>query len=284
MSELILSTKDCEADLGLIYLEDRDVAGIHYRGLARLLGCDQKTVANAAKGVNPKYIESIEIQTGGGIQGVNFILEPGVVEALRIIRRSKRIKQETIDAAEDLYDRFAEAGFKLYAMLQVAPSTLKRKFNQEVQPQSAISLSSADMLIQMTQVLAVQAQAFKEHELRMAAIESENLFLKRQVEEMQQRTAMAHKELIALPTASHEVPPESTDMKIRRIVNNYCVSTGQQQAEVYRNLYQQFYYRYRRNVQTLERESKIKAFIRLGLIDALYDLAVELFVRNSAEG
>jgi hypothetical protein len=113
----------------LIYLEDRDVAGIHYSGLARLIGCNKQTITDAVEGVKQELVVKAEIQTSGGLQGVNFILEQGVVEILKKIRRSSRIKKETRDAAEDLYDRFAIAGFKLYAMLQVAPEVLKEKLS-----------------------------------------------------------------------------------------------------------------------------------------------------------
>lgn len=137
--------------------------------------------------------------------------------------------------------------------------------------------SSADLLIQMAEMFKQQALAFKQHEERMSAIESRSAMIEESVQAMQMATAEAHKELIALPPATHEVPAETVDMKIRRLVNSYCVSTGIQQGEVFRVLYTQFYYRYRRNVKPEPRESKLQAFNRLGLIDALYDLSIELF-------
>lgn len=128
-----------------LYLEDKDVAGIHTRGLAKLIGCDPKTVQNALEGVKESCFENCEtvtgivfegvnkglfldakIQTAGGPQTVTFILENGVVEILERIADSK-CKQETKDSARRLYRQFARAGFKLYAMLKVDPDALKKK-------------------------------------------------------------------------------------------------------------------------------------------------------------
>lgn len=116
----------------------------------------------------------------------------------------------------------------------------------------------------------------------MAQMREQQLDQERRLAQLEEVRAIAHKELIALPASSHDIPPESADMKVRRIVNNYCGATGINQSEVYRNLYQQHFYRYRRRVTPLERETKIQAFVRLGLIDSLYDLAVELFAQEVA--
>jgi hypothetical protein len=133
MGHNIVPTQTNLPGVELIYLNDRDVAGIHYRGLARLLDCDVKTVSNAAETVNLEDIIELEIQTTQGLRTVKFLLESGVIQVLKKIRRSNRIKKETCENAEDLYDRFATAGFKLYAMLKVAPEALKEKVDQYVE-------------------------------------------------------------------------------------------------------------------------------------------------------
>ena len=107
----------------LIYLSDLGKAGIHIRGLASMLNCAPMVISRSIEGVSQDNILELEMQTAGGLQGVTFILERGVVQVLKSIRRSN-CAQATKDAAEELYDRFAEAGFKLYAMLEVAPEAL----------------------------------------------------------------------------------------------------------------------------------------------------------------
>jgi hypothetical protein len=111
----------------LVYLKDWDVAGVHMRGLAKMIGCDVMTVKRAAEGVTQTDLVELEMPTAGGSQGVTFILEKGVIQVLKTLRRSG-CAQRTRDAADDLYDKFAMAGFKLYAMYKAAPEELAAKF------------------------------------------------------------------------------------------------------------------------------------------------------------
>lgn len=115
-------------DINLIYLEDQGIAGIHIRGLAKLLNCNPKTIQRLATGVAFDHIFEAQIQTEGGLQSVTFILEEGVIQILEAIQDGRH-KKETKLAARDLYRRFARAGFKLYVMLQTNP-----KANPELKP------------------------------------------------------------------------------------------------------------------------------------------------------
>ena len=130
MANRIVPTHTHASGVELIYLEDRDVAGINIRGLARLLECNPEAVYRQVKGVSSDLVFRAEIHTEGGLQGVRFILEEGVVQILEAIMDGKH-KQETKDAAKSLYRRFARAGFKLYVMLQVAPSKLVAECEQK---------------------------------------------------------------------------------------------------------------------------------------------------------
>ncbi|MEB3294548.1 MAG: hypothetical protein VKJ24_15435 [Synechococcales bacterium] len=119
-----------ESDIKLLFLEDRNLVGIHVRGLAKLLNCSPETVRDACdKGVRAEDIYEAQIQTAGGLQGVKFILENGVIDILEYLQDGKH-KQETKDAAKMLYRRYARAGFKLEAMLQVCPEKLQKIFQQ----------------------------------------------------------------------------------------------------------------------------------------------------------
>ena len=140
MADSIVPTQTNLPGVELIYLSDRDVAGIHYRGLARMLDCDVKTVSRAAETVTLEDVVELEIETPQGLRTVTFLLESGVIQVLKTIRRSSRIKQETRDNAEDLYDRFAMAGFKLYTMLTVAPEALKEKVDQHIEEMEILKM------------------------------------------------------------------------------------------------------------------------------------------------
>lgn len=131
------------------------------------------------------------------------------------------------------------------------------------------------------------AQMFFEIAKQLVEQERRQLELAQQQQELSQRLAVfeqiqakAHNELIALPPAS-SVPEESIDMKVRRIVGNYSSVTGLAQRDVWRNLYQQFRLRYRRIVKKQDRETTLQAFVRMGLVGNLYDLAIELLANKS---
>lgn len=147
----IIPTKTQLPAVELIYLEDIDAAGIHIRGLASLLGCHPQTVQDQLKGVKPGDQLEAQVETVGGVQGVNFVLEQGVIQLLKSIRRNTRIKPETREAAEDLYDRFAIAGFKLYTMLQVAPEVLKAKVDRHLEEVEILRLR--DSILEKEQYL-----------------------------------------------------------------------------------------------------------------------------------
>ncbi|MEM9452087.1 MAG: hypothetical protein AAGA75_26660 [Cyanobacteria bacterium P01_E01_bin.6] len=130
-------------------------------------------------------------------------------------------------------------------------------------------LAQLKMLSEVRQEQLEQERRMQEQEQRLRQQDA-------RLREFEEVRAEAHKQLIALPPSSQDIPPESMDMKIRRLVNDYCSATGIPQAEAFRNLYQQHYYRYRRRPQSLKGESKLQAFVRLGLVDSLYELAVDL--------
>jgi phage regulator Rha-like protein len=144
--------------------------------------------------------------------------------------------------------------------LVVAFSEAKRLLKAPAEDPILASLKSA---LEVRQQQIVMEEKQREHDRRLTTLE-------------QERDA-ARQELLALPPASSPIPEETIDAKIRRIVNAYSADTGIPQSEVFKTLYTQFYYRYKRRVTQEGKESKIQAFVRLGLIDSLYGLARELF-------
>lgn len=136
MSENIVHTTVDHAGVNLIYLRDKELAGIHVRGLTRLLNkyskteISNQTVSNAIsalEGVSLINPFGAEILTEGGMQGVKFIFETDLPKVLRKLAQSKRTSDQTKDAAWELLEQLAAAGFKLYAMLHVAPDVLQEK-------------------------------------------------------------------------------------------------------------------------------------------------------------
>jgi len=160
---------------------------------------------------------------------------------------------------------------------------------QATQPQPSAPMTQAQALLASVQIIAdieqkqLQQEARqREHDARLAIAEQESQLLRQQLADIQQKQLAAQEELLALPPSARDVPQESTDMKIRRLVNNYCAATGNGQREVWINLYQQFNLRYHRIIKPMDGESKLQCFIRMGLIEALYALAVDMLASKTA--
>lgn len=120
MATKIVSKKTGIEGVELIYLEDKGVAGIHVRGLAKLLDCNPKVVFKQLEGVAFEHVFRAEIKTEQGLRTVTFILEDGVIQILEALQDGRH-QPSTKLAARDLYRKFAKAGFKLYTMLKLAP-------------------------------------------------------------------------------------------------------------------------------------------------------------------
>jgi hypothetical protein len=124
MNNNIVNANHYLEEEGLIYLEDIKQVGIHISGLARLLDCDPKTVQRLFDRLDHNQVLDAEIQTATGLKTVTFILEKAVIAVLKSAALSTKIKPETKQNALDLFERFALAGFKLIAMMQIAPEKL----------------------------------------------------------------------------------------------------------------------------------------------------------------
>lgn len=150
MNNNIVAANHYLEEEGLIYLENTKQVGIHIRGLASLLGCGPETVRNLLESRQENRILEAEVQTVGGLQGVNFILENTVIDVLEAAVMSTRIKPETRQNAMDLYRRFAVAGLKLIVMMQVAPEKLgiaPRSVPQKLQSLTNLTSSQLHKLI-----------------------------------------------------------------------------------------------------------------------------------------
>jgi hypothetical protein len=124
MNNSIVTANHYLEEEGLIYLEDIKQVGIHIRGLAKLLDCNIGTVHNLIESRQENQVLEATLQTPGGLQGVNFILENTVIDVLEAAVMSTKVKPETRQNAMNLYRRFALAGLKLVVMMQIAPEKL----------------------------------------------------------------------------------------------------------------------------------------------------------------
>lgn len=142
--------------------------------------------------------------------------------------------------------------------------------------------SDLDAILASGKAITNLAIALKEQRDKIARVEALQQEQSKRIDQIEADRAIAREALRALPPSGVDVPPESLDMKVRRVVNDYCLETGSDRQTVWRNLYQQHFYRFRRKVSTLEGESKLQAFVRLGLVESLYGLAVELLTPQAS--
>lgn len=124
MNNSIVETSRYLEDIGLIYIPGIDKTGIHIAGLSRLLNCHPQTIKNLLESRQVNQVLEAETQTATGLKTIKFILEDGVIEVLEAITLAPKVKIETKQQAMALYRKLALAGFKLYAMMQVAPERL----------------------------------------------------------------------------------------------------------------------------------------------------------------
>lgn len=153
---------------------------------------------------------------------------------------------------------------------------------EKSQPSQRSVVSDDPILAQLEQIAQVRrAQIAQEETLRRHDQELAELRAYQQAVENDKREAAER--LRALPPPSSDVPEESVRMKIRRVINDYCAASRTGHQDAWRHLYQQHYLRYGRRPDKQEGEkTKLDAFVRLGLIESLYNLALELFAASEA--
>jgi len=116
----------------MFWVEELGIAGLHVRGIARLLECNPSTVHNALQGVQAIATLEAEIVTEQGIRTVQLVAEAALAELLEVISLSKT-KSDTRRMAMQVLKRLAAAGFKLAVMLELAPQQLKAQVDQHLQ-------------------------------------------------------------------------------------------------------------------------------------------------------
>lgn len=107
----------------LYWVEESGVAGIHVRGLARLLGYDPGNLNKFVRAAYQSTLLEAEIVTEQGLRDVWLIPESNLSDILVEIVTSK-MDREVRDRAKAILKKFTAAGFKLMVMMQLAPAEL----------------------------------------------------------------------------------------------------------------------------------------------------------------
>lgn len=256
------------------------------RGAARLAGVSDTALRVGFQSANlePSRMAKKLMESGFEAAELSGFSANGIPdEALAVI-----LEYYALDAgihckeqAKHVYRSFAKVGIRS-VIWKVKGFELPSAPQIKPEPQPSIPMTQAQALLASVQIIADIEQKQIQQEARLAIAEHESQVLRQQLADIQQIQLAAQEELMALPPSARDVPQESTDMKIRRLVNNYCAATGGVQREVWGTLYQQFNLRYHRIIKPMDGESKLQCFIRMGLIETLYALAVDMLASKTA--
>lgn len=115
----------------MYWLDELQEGGLHINGIARLLGCDSKSVSQYMSAVVGLTTIEAEIVTEKGLRAVVLILGEEFQKLLRHIARS-RANASLRDRADDIRDKLAASGFKLAVMLELAPQRLATQLQQHI--------------------------------------------------------------------------------------------------------------------------------------------------------
>ena len=112
---------------------------MNFRGVARMLDCDPKTISNQA--VKLGLGKELEMYTTNGIQPVKLIMEDELNDLLEAIRDSK-CKKETKQRAKEVQGKCVQAGFRLQVLLEVAPEVVAKEAIDNIKdPDKALKIA-----------------------------------------------------------------------------------------------------------------------------------------------
>lgn len=180
-------------------------------------------------------------------------------------------------------------GFSLLAMGFTGKEAMKFKlayidaFNameaelQNRTPQNPViatdTMSSMQMVLQQSQMIAKVAQGVIEHETRLANVEGRLNQLDNERKENQQK-------LLSFDNSdAKEMPEVSLRDRVRERINAYCNANNIDHHSVYHYIYHQLYYRYHvsvNNIRLLSGETKIAALERCGHLGKVFDVCCSM--------
>ena len=114
------------------YSTKSGLTGMSIRGVTRMLDCKFQTISNVVQNLEKasvkfRFSEGIEMYTEPGLRSVKLIMEDELPAILEYICTSKRIKKQTRDNALKVQSKFVRAGFRLLALLEVAPEVVAKE-------------------------------------------------------------------------------------------------------------------------------------------------------------
>ena len=126
---------ETEKGYHVYFSEKSGKTGINPKSLARILGCDVKTIMNA--GVKLTVLKEYQMYTQQGIQGVKIILDKDIPSVLEYLTKGRHGKKTKASAAKLLKD-YAEKGFRLDLLLEIAPEEVVNQVIDKIEDKDAL--------------------------------------------------------------------------------------------------------------------------------------------------
>ena len=145
--------------------------------------------------------------------------------------------------------------FESWVCDEVLPS-IRKTGKYESKPKTQIEL------------IIESALALQQHEQRLNQVESK-------LAQLEESRNLATEQLLFAERSQEKLPEETTRVKIRRLVNQYCTAKNADQQSVWRVVYDRLYYRYGVSLRAIvkkKNENMLDVAERLGHLDKIFTI------------
>jgi prophage antirepressor-like protein len=190
-------------------------------------------------------VTKMVIPSDGGNQE-QFIINEG--NLYRLVLKSKKKEAEK---------------FESWVCDEVLPAIRKTGKYDAIQPK----------VMSIEELIIAQAQSMIDAKKDIAEVKQEVLEVKSKLAQIEESRNLATQELLLAERSKESLPEETTRVKIRRLVNQYCNAKNADQRSVWYVVYDRLYYRYGislRSIVKKNNENMLDVAERLGHLDKIF--------------
>ena len=190
-------------------------------------------------------VTKMVIPSDGGNQE-QFIINEG--NLYRLVLKSKKKEAEK---------------FESWVCDEVLPTIRKTGKYDATQPK----------VMSIEELIIAQAQSMIDAKKDIAEVKQEVLEVKSKLAQIEESRNVATQELLLAERSKESLPEETTRVKIRRLVNQYCNAKNADQRSVWYVVYDRLYYRYGislRSIVKKNNENMLDVAERLGHLDKIF--------------
>lgn len=211
--------------------------------------CDVLNYSNSrdaiAKHCKKEGVAICDTPTESGIQQMTIINEGNLY---RLVLKSKKKEAEK---------------FESWVCDEVLPTIRKTGKYDATQPK----------VMSIEELIIAQAQSMIDAKKDIAEVKQEVLEVKSKLAQIEESRNVATQELLLAERSKESLPEETTRVKIRRLVNQYCNAKNADQRSVWYVVYDRLYYRYGislRSIVKKNNENMLDVAERLGHLDKIF--------------